>query len=1500
MEKFNFLKLFVSMTLAFAATAFTGCVDDNEDTELPYLEVTPEVLTFDEAGLPTGEGDGKFIVKSNRPWTLTVETADQEWVRPSVTEGNGNGEVTFNLPETSEGRTATLTFSLSNTYTVYKEQKVTIQQGNVITPELVYKETFGTAGGSATPYPTVADYTGWDKSGDGSANVTYEGQNAQLRNSSPSNNQYSGYEGSGGTNLYFSATPNDFIVKEISLPEDVLSYSLTFGAYIYNPTSADPYYTTYEVALSADGEKWTDPVPFEMTFVADKSWNLATSKFKFDKYYEKLYIKFSAVSGNNRIDDVTLSTGNGGTEVNLETGAVDAELKVTTEKPVGISATGATLKGSVSATASVTEVGFQYTENAENIDWTGVAKTAADEVAASFSKEITGLTEGKVYAVRAYATSDEGDVYGEVLTFTAENIELGLSCAGVMAYIKGLEVASGSQAELTDYVGKSFDAYIAANNEGGNLSSMLVVVDNTGEPASGLLFYGSKYNTTADYPVGAKITITVTEKSIVKNYNGVLEVMDVEESVDKNTTATMKVPEISASELNTGDYCYMYVKIKELTYKGEVGDKWYSGTSGGYNRYFENSGEEVTVRTSKNAAYKDAAITSAGPAALSGVPQHNFYQDKTTIQVYPTSAADVAAFSAGATEPTVTTGSASALTATGATLAGSSQNVDNATEVGVKYAEYAESIDWSKSGTKVAAKEVAASWEVTVSGLSAGVKYAYVAYAVTPSGTLYGETKSFETQGGEAADITADFMVESTYPAGFPASSSEKKTAAEAFDFGGHTYTLCGSSSGGYYRGKIYKGTDYYLMLGKSNAYIELPSVAGKSLSKVKCTVPGAALGNVSVGVADAAGSFVSGGEAIQWTRENESDTRYYTYTLSGTAQDTKYRLLITNEYNAQFMKIELWYTDGGSAAQPSLTVDPTSLSFTADGDNTGKTISCTVANQGTLKLFAKSSDAQQFPVTVSGTSVVVKALANETTSEKNATVTIYLADSENGAQMASKTVSVTQAAKSGGTTEALSVAELVAKYIAGEDVASQKVRGYVAGVVANGVSTGNLSAGNVIICDNTGAEYSGIQFYGNSADLIGGAGLNVGDYIEISLANAEASTYNGLRQYQKVQAADVEVLSSGHSILRKALTAAQIVADYDKYMSMPVEVANATPASDAVGKTFSSSLTFSDATGDFTVYCRSGWEDGKTAKIGNVTGTISGILSVFKAPQLVPTTLADVAAFIQEGGPEITAVNPSKVDFTADGGSTTINVTVSNQGDNALSATGLSGLFAASVSGNNVTVTAQANTGAAVSQTLTIAVANGNSVTVPVTMAAKSGGSEPGAGPAAGTVLWAEDWASYGSGSTTFTDNLLISEYDYAGQTLYNPDSESYTVTYTANDGVRATTSNSSIVSEGHLWFNKSAAGEFTTSAIKLYGATKLVLSHVQATSGSLLEASYSIDGSEWTSLGSQSGPTYDGDKSYSFEVPAGTDTVMIRFSHPDSNTKNTRADNFKLVVGE
>ena len=69
--------------------------------------------------------------------------------------------------------------------------------------------------------------------------------------------------------------------------------------------------------------------------------------------------------------------------------------------------------------------------------------------------------------------------------------------------------------------------------------------------------------------------------------------------------------------------------------------------------------------------------------------------------------------------------------------------------------------------------------------------------------------------------------------------------------------------------------------------------------------------------------------------------------------------------------------------------------------------------------------------------------------------------------------------------------------------------------------------------------------------------------------------------------------------------------------------------------------------------------------------------------------------------------------------------VSVANKGENVLSVSGLSGLLEATVdnANNMVTVTAQPNTGAVQNQTLTIAIAGGNSVTVPVTLLGVGGG---------------------------------------------------------------------------------------------------------------------------------------------------------------------------------
>ena len=125
MKKSNFWKL-LSGTVFFATVALASCVDDNDDKGMPYLEVTPDVLTFNADGAP--EGASAFTVKSNRPWTLEV-LEGSDWVTPSATQGSGDGTVEFTIPASNVGRIAKLSFNLKNAYGAYWTKEVTIEQG---------------------------------------------------------------------------------------------------------------------------------------------------------------------------------------------------------------------------------------------------------------------------------------------------------------------------------------------------------------------------------------------------------------------------------------------------------------------------------------------------------------------------------------------------------------------------------------------------------------------------------------------------------------------------------------------------------------------------------------------------------------------------------------------------------------------------------------------------------------------------------------------------------------------------------------------------------------------------------------------------------------------------------------------------------------------------------------------------------------------------------------------------------------------------------------------------------------------------------------------------------------------------------------------------------------------------------------------------------------------------------------------------------------------------
>lgn len=189
--------------------------------------------------------------------------------------------------------------------------------------DFIYKETVGTLTLSDNPY--VDAYTGWAKAGSGAANVTYSGSKTSVRKSGLANTD--AYENASGPNVvFFGVAPSYFIVNKIALTSEQTKLKLTFGAsYSAKDESTGKYDNTFDiskftVSLSADGSTWT-PITYTKNNgdATSPYWISANADFTLKNAVTALYIKFEAsVSSAIRLDDITLSTGNGGQEITLE------------------------------------------------------------------------------------------------------------------------------------------------------------------------------------------------------------------------------------------------------------------------------------------------------------------------------------------------------------------------------------------------------------------------------------------------------------------------------------------------------------------------------------------------------------------------------------------------------------------------------------------------------------------------------------------------------------------------------------------------------------------------------------------------------------------------------------------------------------------------------------------------------------------------------------------------------------------------------------------------------------------------------------------------------------------------------------------------------------------------------------------------------------------------------------------------------------------------------
>lgn len=369
MKKVNSLKFWHELLFMLMMVSFTACVDDNEDTEAPFLEVNPATLTFENGGVQTLE------ISTNRQWKATVEDAD--WISLSKTQGEGSDQIQVSVPEGTIGE-AKINIIMSNRSGILKSATVNVKAGTVIESKLIYNETLGNTDASQKPY--ISDYQGWNKSGDGATSVEYAGKKTSIRSSGLTNTD--AYEGASGPNVvFFGTAPATFDINKIALAEGQTNLKLTFGASRSKQNedkSYDNSFTpeTFKVSVSSNGTNWQEITYEKNNGDADHPyWILATANFTLKKAVPELYIRFTASESSVfRLDDISLSTGYGGQEVNLEGGneptitSVDPktitftdkggnqDVKVTLANAEGKSLTVSGLSGILSATVNGTTV----------------------------------------------------------------------------------------------------------------------------------------------------------------------------------------------------------------------------------------------------------------------------------------------------------------------------------------------------------------------------------------------------------------------------------------------------------------------------------------------------------------------------------------------------------------------------------------------------------------------------------------------------------------------------------------------------------------------------------------------------------------------------------------------------------------------------------------------------------------------------------------------------------------------------------------------------------------------------------------------------------------------------------------------------------------------------------------------------------------------------------------------------------------------------------------
>ena len=265
------------------------------------LSVAPGNLDFNPAG------ENRITVTSNAAWQASCPDAALKF---SPASGTGDGVIT--VSDVPAGKRCVLTVT-AGTGSDAKSETVEIVRRADVQDDPFFTLDFGDGAGGVWADGNQEWKT---QTGAGASTVSYEVYNMRINNDNfGSAGKYAGASGKAYAKLFYDPAKTYFTIAHIALPAAETDYTLSFGA-IFEAGDMT-------LAISADGKSWK-----QLTYTAAptyNTWPLTRVGFTLKEPVGELYIRFSP-TGTERayglnFDDIRLSAGGGGQQVDLGTGA---------------------------------------------------------------------------------------------------------------------------------------------------------------------------------------------------------------------------------------------------------------------------------------------------------------------------------------------------------------------------------------------------------------------------------------------------------------------------------------------------------------------------------------------------------------------------------------------------------------------------------------------------------------------------------------------------------------------------------------------------------------------------------------------------------------------------------------------------------------------------------------------------------------------------------------------------------------------------------------------------------------------------------------------------------------------------------------------------------------------------------------------------------------------------------------------------------------------------